>query len=189
MRRQLASLASAALALVCFIAHPSTSFAQGGFNPGRSPLSNMGATRNIGGFPRYGPGGAFFGSWNGSPFSQYYYSTPVYSSRYWAVPASAYQSLYPTMPQPVDLSHAYIHVVVAANAKVLFDNTPTQQTGPQRDFVSPQLEPNQQYCYEVTAEWTLDGRPHRETRTVRVIPGQRTDVNFLMPPADSNGVR
>jgi uncharacterized protein (TIGR03000 family) len=65
---------------------------------------------------------------------------------------------------------------------VHFDGNPTLQQGPQRQFMTPPLDPNSKYTYKVTAKWTdQNGKEHSDSRTVRLTPGQTTDVNFTTP--------
>jgi len=146
-----------------------------------------------GGYPGYGYGGWGYG---GSYYSPYYttpsyYSTPIYPDAYAAAPGGTYDSFYPsaaTTQQPVDNSRAMVRVRVPGNAQVLINDTPTQ-TGPDRTFVSPPLDPNQSYSYTVTAQWMENGQQRRDSRTVRVVPGQTAEVNFMTAQNDSSRVR
>lgn len=38
------------------------------------------------------------------------------------------------------------------------------------------------YTYDVTARWTQNGKEQHATQTVRVVPGETTDVNFVNAP-------
>jgi uncharacterized protein (TIGR03000 family) len=145
------------------------------------------------GYPGWGNGGWGYGGYS-SPYYSYspYYSAPIYSDGYATAPITSYPSFYPsdTAAQPAtDGSRAYVHVRVPGNAQVLFNNAPTEQSGPDRTFVTPQLDPNQQHSYDVTAQWMENGQQRRESRTVRVTPGQTTNANFMSPQNDSSRVR
>jgi len=47
-----------------------------------------------------------------------------------------------------------------------------------RAFVSPPLEPNKDYTYDVKAQWMQNGKQTEQTRHVRVHAGERAQVNF-----------
>jgi len=107
------------------------------------------------------------------------------------MPSGNYNSFYPqgTIVQGgyvqggqagmTDNSRARIHVSVPTNAQVFFDDSPTRQQGSDREFVTPPLEANHNYTYQVSARWTdANGKEHRENRTVRMTPGQSVNVNF-----------
>ncbi len=55
-----------------------------------------------------------------------------------------------------------------ADAQVWFEGQLTKQTGTQRGFVSPALEPGREYLYDVRARWNENGRAVERTQTVRV---------------------
>jgi uncharacterized protein (TIGR03000 family) len=120
--------------------------------------------------------------------ADYYYTPPdVDYSPGWSVPPSTSTLVTPdvTMP-PADQSavapaddRAHIEVVPpTADAQVLFNGRPTQQTGPDRQFVSPPLNPGQDYRYTIEARWDDGGRPMDETRSVTVRAGESAIVNF-----------
>jgi uncharacterized protein (TIGR03000 family) len=79
---------------------------------------------------------------------------------------------------PLDARRAYIRVRVPAGAQVLFDGSPTRQTGTDRLFQSPPLQVGAAYTYQVSARWQVNGQEQKESRTVRVVPGLMVDVNF-----------
>jgi len=112
----------------------------------------------------------------------YAYQQPYYGGNNTIMQTGGYDSFYPsggtTMQAQRDSSRAYIHVRVPANAQVFFDNQPTQQQGPDRTFMTPQLEGNHNYTYEISARWMDNGQERRENRTVRLTPGQTADVDF-----------
>jgi len=75
---------------------------------------------------------------------------------------------------------AYVRVIVpSSDAQVFFGDTATQQTGsPVRDFVSPPLEANKQFQYEIKAQWKQGDQTKEEKRTVDVQAGSQVVVNF-----------
>jgi len=129
-------------------------------------------------------GGAYYT--NPQPYN---YSSPAsYNSGYpTGVQASGYQSYqssYPPTAQttgaPDNSKRTVIHVHVPVDAQVLFDDTPTRQTGTERHFMTPPLDKSD-YSYQVTARWMDNGKERRETRTVRVIPGQTVNLDLTRP--------
>ncbi|HEY7310786.1 MAG TPA: TIGR03000 domain-containing protein [Gemmataceae bacterium] len=78
---------------------------------------------------------------------------------------------------------AYIRVRVPANAVIWINDQKRTQTGTVRDFVTPALDPDHIYVYNVKARWTEEGGINVEkTLRVRTISGTRVTVNFARPP-------
>jgi uncharacterized protein (TIGR03000 family) len=73
---------------------------------------------------------------------------------------------------------AKLDVRVPADAVVWVEGQKTAQTGADRVYVSPPLEPGKEYLYDVKARWERGGKPVERTRTVRVRAGQRVPVEF-----------
>jgi uncharacterized protein (TIGR03000 family) len=75
---------------------------------------------------------------------------------------------------------ANIRVILPrADAKVWFSDSPTEQTGQIRQFVSPKLDPNKQdYTYEVKARWEENGKPVTRTQRVKVSANSTVSVDF-----------
>lgn len=67
-------------------------------------------------------------------------------------------------------------------AEVLFDGQRTSQTGRERIFTPPKLTPGSTYSYTLTATFNRDGRQVRDERTIQVVPGRPTFVDFTKPP-------
>jgi uncharacterized protein (TIGR03000 family) len=146
----------------------------GGFGLGGYGLYGLGyGGYGYGGYGGYGYSGLGYGY---GGYNAPYYSMPYYSAN---VPTTGYQSFYPA----VDNTRAYIRVHVPADAQVSFDNSPTTEKGTERLFLSPPLEPYAKgYTYQVTARWTQNGKEQSAEQTVRVMPGETSDVNFLNMP-------
>jgi len=117
----------------------------------------------------YGPG--FYGS------PSYYSSPYYYDSAAGGVPDTGYQGYYP----PIDMSDnsAMVEVLVPPDAKVWFNDTLTRQSGQDRIFTTPPLEPGKTFSYQIRAEWTVNGAPTSETRQVQVQAGRRSLVDFI----------
>lgn len=206
-RRTLIALCAAALSTVLLL--PDVSSAQfrgfggggrmygGGYGGWGNPYSSGAYGWSA---PNYG-GNPYYGTWDGNYVmpgntytnpQPYNYSSPIFNGTYYPGDMTvSNQSLYPPdgrSQMMMEQNRAYIDVRVPPNARVMFDDSPTQQQGPDRRFMTPPLEPNGQYTYKVTAQWMQNGKEHRESRVVRLTPGQSTQVNFLNSQ-NSDGVQ
>ncbi len=76
---------------------------------------------------------------------------------------------------------ARIIVSLPADARLTVDGTPTKSTSATRVFVSPALQPGQQYQYTFKAEVVRNGEPQSATKQVTVRAGQETRVQFNLP--------
>jgi uncharacterized protein (TIGR03000 family) len=202
-------LALPAIALACMLCLPDASFAQGrggrggggggrggSWGGGRGYYGGSGISIGIGAYPYgYGGyGGYGYGGYGRGYYAPYYgnsyysspyvygdsYATPAYSA---GVISAGYQSSYPptgAVQNAADASRAMVRVRVPANAQVFFDDTPTSQTGSDRTFMTGPLEQGT-YSYTISARWTENGNEKRENRTVRIIPGQTAQVDFMTP--------
>jgi len=111
----------------------------------------------------------------GSDVTSAAYATPNYP-----VQSPDYNTIYPISPplSAVTDNTARVEVRVPADARLTFDGQATAQTGSDRTFRSPPLEPGQDYVYEVQARWDAAGRPVDQTRKVTVHAGDHVVVNF-----------
>jgi uncharacterized protein (TIGR03000 family) len=71
-----------------------------------------------------------------------------------------------------------ITVHVPAGAHIWFDGEATMQTGTTRVFVSPPLEPERQYAYEVRVRWSEGGDTVERTRRLSVQAGDQIGLDF-----------
>jgi uncharacterized protein (TIGR03000 family) len=76
---------------------------------------------------------------------------------------------------------ATIVVNLPVEAKLYFNNSPTDKETDRREFVSPPLGPGMVYEYTLRAELVVDGKTQIESRTVQVRAGQKTSVFFPFP--------
>jgi uncharacterized protein (TIGR03000 family) len=83
------------------------------------------------------------------------------------VSASGYLSLSVRVPDP--------------RAELFVDGVKTQQTGLDRSFSSPELEPGADYRYEVTVRWTEGTTTYERKKTVIGGPGQSIPLDFTSP--------
>jgi len=108
--------------------------------------------------------------------------TQALGTGYSGLNPAAYQALIAAAgaKAPADRRRAYIEVRVPDDAEVFFDNTATKQTGANRSFMTPPLEKGT-YSFEVSVRWMADGKAHKETRNIRLTPGQTVNVDFRVP--------
>jgi uncharacterized protein (TIGR03000 family) len=78
---------------------------------------------------------------------------------------------------------------VPSTAELWFNGTKTApQAKAVRHFVTPALEPGQDYSYDIRVRWTDSGRPVEQTRKVLVRAGDRVTLNLMdVPKATSKG--
>ena len=69
------------------------------------------------------------------------------------------------------------------NARVWLEDTPTQQRGTERVFLSPSLDPGQPYVYTVRASWMENGVEVNRVKKTRVEPGRQFVISFLAEPS------
>ena len=78
-------------------------------------------------------------------------------------------------------SPATLVVTLPADAKLKIDDTATTSTSATRVFVSPTLNPGQEYHYQLTAEVVRDGQKVTTTKQVAVRAGVETRVQIEFP--------
>jgi uncharacterized protein (TIGR03000 family) len=113
----------------------------------------------------------------------YYYSYPLtldpsepMNNDVYVYPPTTYRANYP--PNYSSLP-ATIELMVPADAQVWFNGQLTAQTGSVRRFVTPPLNANGDYSYEMKARWTRDGEPVEKTETIPVVAGGFRQLNLL----------
>lgn len=70
------------------------------------------------------------------------------------------------------------------NAQVFFDESATTQQGTVRQYVTPPLEADKEYTYQLRIRWSLNGangQPLEETRQVQVRAGSRIQLELSQP--------
>lgn len=155
------------------------------------------------GYPGYGRSGVSIGLGLGSypysysgygysglyamPYYTPYLGVPRYSTGYvpyYTGSSAAYivqtpPAAAPAAAPPAQVDNtAQIEIRVPAAARVWFDGAETKQTGPQRRFASPPLEPGYDYTYRVKATWTEAGNPVTQERKVVVQAGGQYQVDL-----------
>ena len=138
---------------------------RGGYQDAAGRYHDGGATDVDAGYTNNGY--SYYGGYS-STYSYYPYSTPSYSP---------YQNYYYTPVSTTDNS-AKVQVRVPANAKLWFDDNPTQQTGTLRSFYTPQLDPGKTFKYTVRAQWDDNGKKMEKTKEIDVRAGRQTEVDF-----------
>jgi uncharacterized protein (TIGR03000 family) len=140
----------------------------------------------------YYPYGAFGRGlfWGGYPYGYYgrgYYGSYPYDYGYYNY-GPDYSYSVPSQPAPANAPRmnipenaALIDVRVPDNAQVWIDDQQTKQTGPMREFVTPALDPGQEFNYDVRARWTENGQQVDRHRKVTFHAGDRLMVNLMAP--------
>jgi uncharacterized protein (TIGR03000 family) len=142
------------------------------------------------GYGGWGYGGYGYGSYDGGYYAPTYMTVPYYysdpygpSGNYLSTPpAQRNPSFYPPEASSRRIldNTAAVEVRIPASAHLWFNGTETSQTGSQRLFTTPALEPGKTYTYEVRATWTAsDGQTVNRTQQVQVQANQPTRVDFL----------
>jgi uncharacterized protein (TIGR03000 family) len=105
---------------------------------------------------------------------------------------NTYSSLYPPAQATLKISDklnksaarvSSVQVKVPSpDAEVWFAGIKTKQSGLNRDFVTPELEPGKNYKYQVRAIWKDKGVEVEQNRTINFQSGQNVMVDFTGPP-------
>jgi uncharacterized protein (TIGR03000 family) len=91
-------------------------------------------------------------------------------------PRNTYRSFY--SPEQI-ANQATIRVQLAdAKARVSFEDATTEQTGRDRVFASPPLDPTKSYTYKVRVTWMEDGHEMTKTKEIKVQAGREALVDF-----------
>ncbi len=84
-----------------------------------------------------------------------------------------------SVPQLVAASSAGLIVTVPADAVVEIEGINNKQTGTERHYMSPALEPGKKYHYTVKASWIEGGKPVSLELDVPVVIGKETKIDFV----------
>jgi len=152
------------------------------------------------GYPSYGRGGYGYSS---PYYGGYGYSSPSYYGGYsypyaygdtYVSPSTVYPGDYvpnvvTTVPDtsttqsnyytPSSDNRGRIHVRLPADATLWVDGDATQQTGAERDFVTPPLEPGRSFTYTLRARWMNGSEPVERTMKVDVRGNDTAQVDFM----------
>jgi uncharacterized protein (TIGR03000 family) len=81
---------------------------------------------------------------------------------------------------------AHLQLNVPEGAEVWFDGTQTKQTGPVREFVSPELSPGRRYTYSISVRYKdANGKQVVDTRPIHVRANDWFSIDFTRPaPAE-----
>jgi uncharacterized protein (TIGR03000 family) len=107
-----------------------------------------------------------------------YYSTPARSYSYSSPSGtSSYYSYGAPAPREADTARLTVHLP-DPDAQVWIEDKETRQRGSLREFVSPPLNPDKKYTYEVRARWTENGKEMERTKSVPVRANGTATVDF-----------
>lgn len=85
--------------------------------------------------------------------------------------------------EPVPADRTLLLVKLPANAALVIGTYTTQQSGPERLFISPALPAGRDFYYTLTATWEENGQQKSAVRQVTVRAGQKFEVDFNQPEA------
>ena len=129
-----------------------------------------------GGWGSSGGGGWRSRSFFVPPSPAYYDYAPAFTA---SAPVARSQSYYYAPAEASPINHRVtINVTVPADAQIWFDGSATVQTGQQRQFVSPPLEPGRAYTYDVQVNWKQDGREVTRNRRITIHAGDVVNLTF-----------
>jgi uncharacterized protein (TIGR03000 family) len=88
-------------------------------------------------------------------------------------------------PPPVRVASnkARIRVLIPADAMLWFDGEITVPTGPEREFLTPELPTDRPYTYQLKAKWAQGGQPVERTLDIKVRRNETTTADFSSLPA------
>jgi len=138
------------------------------------------------GYSPYYPGYSNYGAWSYPNYSypnysaRDYYSAPGMSYSNWPAYSSDTSSYSYGAPASTTVRDtAQLNVRLPdPNAEVWVEGKRTEQRGTQREFVSPPLNPDKNYTYEVRARWTENGQERERTKTVAVRANSTATIDF-----------
>ncbi|WP_232056212.1 TIGR03000 domain-containing protein [Tuwongella immobilis] len=102
-----------------------------------------------------------------------------------AIPFRNPPALLPTPIRVTEPTPAMLEVIVPESAQLTLDGHATTPTGSSRRFITPKLEPGQQYRYQFEATWNAGGTPIRQSREVKFHAGESIRVDLTQPDSGS----
>jgi uncharacterized protein (TIGR03000 family) len=139
------------------------------------------ASTGYGAWPWYGGIYSYYGTNYAPRFSYGVIGSSTYYGHAPAELAADSASSYGATASASD-STALINVKVPPDADVWFDNFKTRQTGQDRRFITPSIDPDHNFSYEVRARWTEGNRQVEQTRKVTAHAGKQSTVDFISGP-------
>jgi uncharacterized protein (TIGR03000 family) len=92
--------------------------------------------------------------------------------------ASCYVDYYARNARPAAENKALLRVSLPADAELWLNGKRMTRTGPEREFITPQLQEGETYAYQVKARWTQHGKPLEETIEVKVRANKTTNITL-----------
>ena len=128
--------------------------------------------------------------WYGGGYAYYYgqqmYPSPVVNINIYVAQPGARGPILPPprkdMPKKLMKEPGKVSISLPADAKLLFNGVVAGGKGETRSYVTPDLNPDQDYEYVLTAEVVRDGQTMTATQRVIVRSGEETTVT-LKPSA------
>ena len=132
---------------------------------GVARIGNIGGSYGLNWGPR-------FISWRGYGFSGW--SPGVYRG----TRSNGYTAYYPP-EQDIDSNAVTLRLQVPSGARVWLEGKETSQSGADRMFVSPSLEPGYEYVYHIRVQWNQNGQTVERNREVTVHAGDAINLNIV----------
>ena len=88
---------------------------------------------------------------------------------------------YPPDTEGMRSPSVLLEVRVPADAEIWIEGAKTMQRGVVRQFISPPLEPNREFTYEIMTKWLDKGQERTRTQKVNVRAGQVVPVDLTRP--------
>jgi uncharacterized protein (TIGR03000 family) len=120
-----------------------------------------------------------------SPYLHRTYENGIWVYHYYRPTENTNVASSPPAPAPAAQAapadqRAILNVYVpSSDATVWIDGKKTAQTGLQRRFATPPLEPGSRYVYEIRVEWVSDGKKVVRTEDVPVKAGRESSLHFF----------
>ena len=138
-------------------------------------LGGVARIGNIGGSYGLNWGPRFVG-WRGYGF--YGWSPGVYRGTYSGTYSNGYTSYYP-QDQDMDENAVTVRLQVPSGARVWVEGKETSQSGANRMFMSPSLEPGYEYVYHIRVQWNQNGETVERNREVTVHAGDFINLSIV----------
>jgi len=145
-----------------------------------NPYDEFGVTGVV--YPYYPPAldyNAYPGTNSGNPPYSTGYSPALGPTGWGTSPTFSTSDLTPPIAAPPPKSDvAGIALQVPPRAEVWIEGVRSKQKGSVREFVSPSLDPNIVYAYEIRAAWRNNGEAVSEVQRINVRAGDRMKLIF-----------
>jgi uncharacterized protein (TIGR03000 family) len=143
---------------------------------------NPGLSLNWNSYPAYSGYPMYSSDYSYPSYSGYYGNPGFYGSQGMRLGSPDYQ--YGSLSEDMK-NRAFLNVrLPSPDAEVWVEGDKTRSTGQFREFMSPPLDPDKKYSYEIKARWMENGKEVTRTKKVSVRPNAPTMVDFTAADRD-----